>query len=334
MNSMNRRDFVVQSAALTGGALLPLSNSARAEPPPETKRIRLLHTPAICFAPQYIAEEMLRLEGFQTIEYVSVNDNNYLGYITSDRVDVTAQDSSGIVGRIDAGDPIVVLAGLHAGCYELFGNERVSSTRELRGSRIAIGQIGDGDDRFIATLMAYIGLDPRKDAKWIETGTSAKAMQLFVEGKADAFFGFPPHPQELRRKKIGQVIVNTTQDKPWSQYFCCMLTAHRDFVRKYPAAAKRVMRAFLKATDLCSQEPERAARLLVAKGYETRYEIALEVLKSIPYARWRESHPEDTLRFHALRQHEVGMIKATPQKIIAQGSDWRFLSELKKELKA
>ena len=44
--------------------------------------------------------------------------------------------------------------------------------------------------------------------------------------------------------------------------------------------------------------------------------------------------PEDTLRFYALRLHEVGMIKKSPKQIIAQGTDWRFLRELKKELKA
>jgi len=30
----------------------------------------------------------------------------------------------------------------------------------------------------------------------------------------------------------------------------------------------------------------------------------------------------------------VGMIKSTPQKLITQGTDWRFLNELKRELKA
>jgi NitT/TauT family transport system substrate-binding protein len=30
----------------------------------------------------------------------------------------------------------------------------------------------------------------------------------------------------------------------------------------------------------------------------------------------------------------VGLIKSSPQKIIANGTDWRFLSELKRELKA
>jgi NitT/TauT family transport system substrate-binding protein len=68
--------------------------------------------------------------------------------------------------------------------------------------------------------------------------------------------------------------------------------------------------------------------------WEPNYDVALEVMKEPPYRRWRESHPEDTLRFHALRLYEAGLIKSTPQKLIAQGTDWRFLNELKQELKA
>src|SRR5262249_51171429 len=117
------------------------------------------------------------------------------------------------------------------------------------------------------------------------------------------------------------------------QYFCCMLLANRKFVAQYPVATKRALRALLKAADLCAQDPERAARFLVAKGYEPRYEIAIEVLQSLPYRRWRESDPEDTLRFHARRLKGGGMIKPNPKKLIAQGRDGRFLNELKKELK-
>ena len=40
------------------------------------------------------------------------------------------------------------------------------------------------------------------------------------------------------------------------------------------------------------------------------------------------------MRFYALRLHEVGMIKSTPNTIIAEGTDWRFVNELKRELKA
>ena len=160
-------------------------------------------------------------------------------------------------------------------------------------------------------------------------------MRLFLEGKTDAFISFAPQPQEMRAKGIkAKVIVDTAEDKPWSQYFCCMISTNREFMNRNPIATKRALRAMLKAADLCAQEPERAARLLETKGNQTRYDLTLEVLKKLPYRRWREASPEDTVRFHALRQHEVGLIKSTPNKLIAEGSDWRFLNQIKKELKA
>ena len=158
-------------------------------------------------------------------------------------------------------------------------------------------------------------------------------MQLLAEGKIDAYLGFPPDPQEFRAKQVGHVVVNSTLDRPWFQYFCCMVVGNRDFVRKHPVATKRALRAILKAANLCALQPDHAAHLLVDKGFTQRYDYALQALKEIPYGKWAEYDPEDTVRFYALRLHEVGMIKGTPQKIIAEGTDWRFLNELKKEMK-
>jgi len=181
-------------------------------------------------------------------------------------------------------------------------------------------------------MLSYVGLDPRRDVNWV-THSTEESIKRLAQGTVDAFMGFPPDPQELRARKIGHVVVNSNVDRPWSQYFCCMLAAHGEFVRKYPVASKRAVRAMLKATDICAFEPERVAQSLVDKGVAKQYDDALQTMKDLPYARWREYDPEDTVRFYALRLHEVGMIKSSPQKIIAQGTDWRFLNELKKELK-
>jgi NitT/TauT family transport system substrate-binding protein len=92
------------------------------------------------------------------------------------------------------------------------------------------------------------------------------------------------------------------------------------------------LRGILKAANLCALEPQRAARRIADRGYN--YDYALATLKDIPYDKWREYDAEDTVRFYSLRLHEIGMIKSGPQKILAQGTDWRFLNELKKELKS
>jgi NitT/TauT family transport system substrate-binding protein len=333
-SGFNRRRFLANMSAVGAALFLGLPRKAAAEPPPETMTIRLTHFPAICLAPQYLAQELLLLEGFSKVEYVEETVNSAAALIGPGKADVAVDAAPSVTVGLAEDDRIVALGGLHAGCYELFAAGHVRTIRDLRGKSVSISGFGSTEHIFIAAIVAYVGMDPRQDIRWSPAGNPGDAMQLFVEGKADAFLGFAPQPYELRAKKIGHVIVNTTQDQPWSQYFCCMPIANRQFVQKHPVATKRALRALLKATDLCAQDPERAARFLVAKGYEPRYEVAIEVLKSLPYNRWRDANPEDTMRFHALRLHEVGMIKTSPQKLITQGTDWRFFNELKKELKA
>jgi NitT/TauT family transport system substrate-binding protein len=332
--SMGRRAFLARGSALGAAGLFGLHRFAGAlEPAPETKRIRLVHAPFICLAPQYLAEDLLAGEGFTDWEYLQVGSRSGgIDAISEGRVDMTMWDTHSPIPLIDAGKPIVVLAGVHGGCYQLFCNERVSTIRELQGKTAAIHYFGGGDHVLLSSMLAHVGIDPRKEINWV-TGQGANARDTFAEGKADAFVGFAQEPAELRLKGAGRVILDTARDRPWSQYFCCMVVANRDFVARNPVATKRALRAILKSADVCAADPEGVARFLADRLYETRYPIGLEVMKTAQYSRWRDANPEDTLRFHMLRLREGGMIKSTPQKLIAQGTDWRFLNELKRELK-
>ena len=157
---------------------------------------------------------------------------------------------------------------------------------------------------------------------------------MFLDGKCDALLGSPPLAQELRARQIGHVIASGSTARPWSEYLRCMLSGNRDFVRKNPIATKRVLRAILKAADLCATEQVLVAQKLVDGRFTKTHDYAVQALRELSYDKWREYDPEDTLRFYALRLHELGFIKSSPQKIIADGTDWRFLNELKREMKA
>jgi NitT/TauT family transport system substrate-binding protein len=184
-------------------------------------------------------------------------------------------------------------------------------------------------------MAAHVGLDPDRDIQWITTDDVAAPMELFVRGEVDAYLAFVPDFPELRGRKIGRAIVNMALDKPWSQYFCCVCAGTTDFIREHPVATKRALRAILKATDLCRTEPERAVQALVDGGFiKLRYGGALQALNEIPWNSWRELDAEDSLRFYGLWLHEFGEIERTPNQLIAAGTDWRFLDELKRELKA
>jgi NitT/TauT family transport system substrate-binding protein len=298
----------------------------------ETTRIRLFQNAGICVAPQYIASDLLKAEGFTDVQYVQTgNADPYPSFAAGD-VDIGMAFSAPFIVQMDSGVPIVLLGGVHVGCFELFGTDSVRAIRDLKGKTVGVPALNGPHHTFLSSMAAYVGLDPRVDINWF-LHPPAESARLLSERIVDALIGFPPVPQELRAKKIGHTVVNSAVDKPWSQYFCCTLAARQEFVQNNPVASKRALRAMLKATDICATEPERVARHMVNGGFTPNYDYALQTMKDIPYNRWREYEPEDTVRFFSLRLHEVGMIKSSPEQIISRGTDWRFFNELKQELK-
>jgi NitT/TauT family transport system substrate-binding protein len=344
----SRRDFLTSASLAMTAGVLGARTSLADEGPPETATIRIrlesgtvklvdggVENP-ICIAPQYMAEELLSAEGFTDIRYVPVQGGPaYTRAFERGELDFGLMFAPGVVRRLDAGVPIIALAGVHPGCFELFVHEHIGTFADLKGKQVGIDE-GPGANMqlYVSIMAAHVGLDPQKDLNWVTTDDVASPMELFVRGEIDAFLAFVPQPQQLRAHRIGRVIVDMTRDRPWSQYYCCMVIAHTEFVRNYPVATKRVLRAILKATDLCATEPQHAGRRLVEGGFAQNYDYALQVLTDLPYNVWRELDPEDSLRFYALWLHEFGELDSTPNTIITEGTDWRFLNELKRELKA
>jgi len=336
MPVMQTRRRFLTGLSMAAAASLVRAPAAAGEDALETTTIRLSKIAGICIAPQYVAEELLRSEGFTDVRYVeTVAGEASTEALARGNIDLSLNFAAPLITVIDTGAPVMVLAGVHVGCFELFGNESVRSITDLHGKSVGVQGLGSSPYLFLAAMAAHVGLDPVKEINWvISADPKVKPIELFAQGKIDAFLGFPPEPQELRARNIGHVIVDSSADRPWSQYFCCILAGNREFVRDHRVATKRALRAILKATDLCVAEPERVARHIVDGGFTPRYDYALQTLNEVPYDKWRDYDAEDTIRFYALRLHEIGMIKSTPQKIIADGTDWRFFNELKRELKA
>jgi NitT/TauT family transport system substrate-binding protein len=160
------------------------------------------------------------LRGFTNIQYVELSTNPYPGFAAG-MIDISMAFVAPFILQIDAGLPLVLLGGVHAGCYELFGTERVKAIRDLKGKTVAVPELGSQHHVFVSAMASYVGIDPKRDINFV-THPVSDSMQLLTESKVDALMGFPPIPQELREKKIGRVIINSGTDRPWSQYFCCI----------------------------------------------------------------------------------------------------------------
>jgi len=335
-DELNRREFI-RKMALTGAAAYVGFDyeTAAAEPPPETTRIRFFQYKTACWVPQYLAEDLLRQEGFTDIQYIKgkkIDESEKL--LQAGELDIRLGNAAWQIKEIAPGDNSVFIAGLHTGCFSLMGSDRIHSIQDLKGKNVwAPSKLGYGTQLFFAVILSYIGLDPNKDVNFIGASKD-EALYLFSKGKIDAILSFPPGPTEFREKNIGHVLLDTNVDKPWSQYFCCMVNASKKFVRENPIATKRALRAILKANDIVARDPEFATRILLERGIikEAEFKYIVQDLKETPYYKWRDYNPEDTIRFYALRLHELGITQLSPQEIIDQNTDWRYLKSLKKEL--
>ena len=331
--TQTRRQFLVGLSLTSAVGLLGAQPALVTEAALETTSVRITKNQGICYAPEYVAEEFLHDEGFTDIRYVDVPPPEISAAIARGKVDFGMNYALGFVRDIDAGEAVTVIGGVMVGCVELFAREGIRSVTDLRGRSVGAQAMGTPSNTFVVLMAAQVGLDPDRDIHWV-TDPKVKPKELFVDGKIDAFLGFPPEPQELRARGIGHVILNMAVDRPWSQYYCCMLGGNPEYVRNHPVATKRALRAVLKATDLCATDPAAAARRMVDRDFTPRYDYALQTLSENSYDKWREYDPEDTMRFYALRLHDTGLIKTIPTKIIAENTDWRFFNELKRELKA
>jgi NitT/TauT family transport system substrate-binding protein len=338
------------AAALAGGGLFAacvspgsptgVPSPGASLPPPETTTVRLV-SPAACDPPTALAKQFLLEEGFTDIQYVRVPVTT-AEWLTADKADFHSGYSNFIVANVDAGLPIMTLAGIHPGCFELFAVPGIAGIGDLRGRTIAVTAKNASDQfyGFFTILLAYIGVAP-SEVNFIEIGPDVNALRdAFVDGRSEAFIAPAASGPALHRnpKNPGKVILDTTMDKPWSQYYCCQLVANRDWARRYPVATKRVTRAVCRAADLVAKDRKAAAHQYVASGFfsttpaATDEDIVNEVIRDLSYD-WRELDPEETLRFFALRLADAKLIKATSQQIIAQGSDFAYMRQLRTELK-
>ena len=296
--------------------------------PLETTRIRTFASDqTICASPMYLSREFLGQEGFTDVQTFPQTGEIYQD-VADGKVDIAIDFGLILVQQMDAGLHLKALAGVHAGCYEVFAREGIATIGQLDGKKIAHDETIDPG--FIATILRWVGIPV--DERTLVGYPAKQLVAALANGEVDAVLATPPFNHRLRAAKVGHVVVSGTDDRPWAQYFCCMVYAGSDFVKKNPVATKHALRAFLKGADFIVRDPEGAARYLVEHKDTEDYDETLAELKHLNYNIWRTYDAEDSLRYFSLRMKDTGDIRGTPAQIIKKNADWRFVDELKREM--
>ena len=263
----SRRDFLPALSAAGAAAALWRPGSLADEAPPETTTIRLIKITGICIAPQYVAEELLRGRLHRGPLRRGEAGRIQAELIGSGEADFSLNFAAPLIVAMDAGEPIKVLAGVHPGCFELFANERVRSVLDLKGKRSACR----------AWARARTSSWPRSQPTSGSTRTrtsigssrpSVRPMELFAAGQDRRVPGLSARAAGAARARTSGTCSSTARSiaPGRSTSAACSRRMPRSS-RSHPVATKRVLRAILKAADLCVSEPTRVARLMVDGGF-------------------------------------------------------------------
>ena len=181
-----RRRFL-GTAALAGAAgMLPFLGARAAEPPPETTMVKLPRDPDTM--PQMIIRQLLQAEGFTDIR-LTASPTNPGEQLARGDVDLMVGYASNFIVGLDKGEATTLLAGVHGGCFVLFGPEDVHGIAGLKGKTVGVPGFGTGPELLLSLMAAEVGLDPKKDLHWIGN-PKEKPKDLFIAGRVDAFLAF------------------------------------------------------------------------------------------------------------------------------------------------
>ena len=154
--NQSRRAFLAGLSA--AGALLLLTRPALADEPPETTTVRIGKTTSICLAPAYIADDLLRAEGFTDVRYLAAaGGSSAAEMVAGGEIDVHASFAGTVVYQLDKGLPLTALAGVNVGCYELFAYEPIQTIRDLKGRRVGIQTMASSAHLYLSIIARHSG---------------------------------------------------------------------------------------------------------------------------------------------------------------------------------
>jgi NitT/TauT family transport system substrate-binding protein len=315
-----------------GGGKEDEASGPDADGPLETTTIRLFSLPpSNCIAAQYMAEPFLREEGFTDVQYPPFSPKVAHTRFAEGEMDFGLGYPAFLMRMIADGAPIVMLGGVHVGCWEVIATGDIRTMPDFKGKTVAVIDPNFTDGVFLAMTLKNVGLDLNSDVKVVSYPPSEYA-RLLSSGEVDGVVAISPTTTDLRAKGIGHVVIKSVADPPWSNYYCCGPIVHRDWMEKHPVAAKRALRAMLKGADVVAKDPDGTARHMVDRGYTNNFDYTCDILKELPYDVWRNFDPVDSVRFYALRLKEAGLLESTPEEILKVGTDFRYFKRLQKEL--
>lgn len=232
-------------------------------------KVRVAYIGLSCEAPIFVAYEkgFFKEEGLD-VELVKTDWDSMKDGLGLGRFDATHTLVAYVLKPIEQGLDVKLTGGIHRGCLRVQAGVKtgIKSVEDLRGKRIATGNMGSPPFIFTNRVLAAHGIDPATDVKWVVFPPDAQMLAL-DNGQIDAVCDSEPIGTLMLNSGKVRTIADEARDAPYDEEYCCVVSLSGKFAARDPAAAAKVTRALLKGAAWVHVNPTAAVKLSVEKQY-------------------------------------------------------------------
>jgi len=322
---MKRRQFITSSAALAGLGL-PILSRAQAQP----EVIQVGHLVGICMSPLFYAHAtgLFQTEGVKVELKFMPNPGDALTALAAGQQHVVHIPFTNTIVAANNGAPVRIIGGSGAGGLFLIAQQS-TGIKDMGGLKAAKGKgLKVGAMRLNTfELMLYRALQNAglsyKDFEMVWFNDTLSMASAFEAKAVDLVTHVEPFATRLV-DKLGGVVIASNLDTWGKDGPDCVTNARIDFLEKYPDAARRYLRALLKADAAIKADREKAVDILDKGKY---YRVDRDTLRSALPRQMPQVNligaGEEGMRVAIKDMTTLGYIKQVPPTLI----DFRFLKD-------
>jgi NitT/TauT family transport system substrate-binding protein len=322
---MKRRQFIKSGAALAGAGL-PILPRAQAQP----EVIQVGHLVGICMSPLFYAHAtgLFQAEGVKVELKFMPNPGDALTALTGGQQHIVHIPFTNIIVAANNGAPVRIISGSGAGglfliAQQATGIKNIDGLKAARGKGLKVGAMRlNTFELMLYRALQNAGLS-YKDFEMVWFNDTLSMAAAFEAKAVDLVTHVEPFATRLV-DKLGGVAIASNLDTWGKDGPDCVTNARIDFLEKYPDAARRYLRALLKADAAIKADREKAVDILDKGKY---YRVDRETLRSALPRQMPQVNligaGEEGMRVAIKDMTTLGYIKQVPPTLI----DFRFLKD-------
>lgn len=285
---------------------------------------------ALCGAPIYIAYEkgFFAEEGFD-VNLISADVETRKTGLNNGTIPIVNGDFQ-FFPSIEQGVKVKVVDGLHKGCIKFVvrPDSEIATAEDLRGKKIGVDEIGGTPHQVASVWLEKSGIRAAQndsEVTFLPFSDGNMELQALYDGDIDVAAMWDPLGSVAAKAGKVKIIFDLSTDPIFADYYCCFLYASDKVLEENPDEIAALLRAYQKAQDWISSNPEEAVQIIIDKKYAQieDQELAVDLVKSYCYPSETHRHgsegeTEENVRYFAQALYDIGYLETDPDEFVKQ----------------